>query len=825
MRKQLLIFFLLLPGTYLLAQKSGAVISGKILDENENPLSGVSIVMLGRETGLASSDSGTFRMHVPADRAFALVFSYTGYKSVQENFILNEKEEERITIRMERSDSKLDSITVTDQRDRKEAGLIRINPKDAINIPTPIGGIESLIKVYVGSNNELTSQYSVRGGNYDENLVYVNDFEIFRPYLVSNAQQEGLSFINPEMTRNVNFYNGSFQAKYGDKISSVLDIQYKKPVDFGGSAYVGLLEQGLELEGTSKNKKFSYIIGARNRSFTNLLSAQETKGDYIPSSADVQGLFTYQFNNKNSLELFTVYSQTSFNLIPSSAQLSTAVFSPYFSANLGLDIFFSGQEKDKYKTGLVGLTWNQQINTHLKLKWMISSFSDNESQNYDITGDYLFGERDFDKTSADFGKIINPLGIGSNQNFARDNLNIHLYSFSHKGYLNKGYQYLQWGVSAELQTIHDQLHEWSYEDSVGYSLPLIPGTLDLSNVVNGNNNLDIGRFTGFFQDNISFKNNPAFTLQAGARVNYNTFTHQFLVSPRMGFSWKPRNSKQDIIYKAALGIYDQPPFYRELRAPDGTINPAVRAQQSLQTSVGFDINFHQNDKPFRLSVEAYYKDLWNVNPYNINNVSIQYFANNNAKAYAVGVEGRLFANLVKDAESWVSIGIMQTKEKIEGASYYDYTIDSLNKPVDSTLVQQGWIRRPTDRLFTLGMFIQDYLSTNKNFKVYLNLIYGSNLPYSVPGSVKYRNALIIEPYIRADLGFSALLLDNDKSNRRSHNPFRKLDNIWATLEIFNVIDRENTISYLFVKDFSNVTYAMPQRLTPRLINLKLVTRF
>jgi hypothetical protein len=224
-------------------------------------------------------------------------------------------------------------------------------------------------------------------------------------------------------------------------------------------------------------------------------------------------------------------------------------------------------------------------------------------------------------------------------------------------------------------------------------------------------------------------------------------------------------------------------------------------------------------------VEAYYKNLWNVNPYNINNVSIQYFASNNAKAYAVGIEGRLFANLVKDAESWFSIGFMQTKEKISGASYYNYSLDSLNKPLDSTLVQQGWIRRPTDRLITLGMFIQDYLSTNKNFKVYLNLIYGSNLPYSVPGSVKYRDALIIEPYIRADVGFSALLLDNDKSNRRSHSPFRKLENIWATLEIFNVIDRENTISYLFVKDFSNVTYAMPQRLTPRLINLKLVTRF
>jgi CarboxypepD_reg-like domain/TonB-dependent Receptor Plug Domain len=825
MRSYILISLLFFHCIHLFAQKSGATVSGKILDENEKPLANVSIVLLGRESGLISSDSGTFRMHVPADKAFALVFSYTGYKNLQQNFILNDQEQEKIIIRMERSISKLQDITVTDERDRKEAGLIRINPKDAINIPTPVGGIESLIKVFVGSNNELTSQYSVRGGNYDENLIYVNDYEIFRPYLVSNAQQEGLSFINPEMTRNVNFYNGGFQAKYGDKISSVLDIQYKKPTAFGGSAYISLLEQGLELEGASKNNKFSYIVGARNRSFTNLLSSQDTKGDYIPSSSDIQGLFTYLLNQKNSIELFTVYSQTSFSLVPMSAQLSTAVFSPYFSVNLGLDIFFSGQEKDKYKTGLVGLTWNQQVNKNLKLKWMLSSFSDIENQNYDITGDYLFGERDFDKSSPDFGKIVNPLGIGSNQNFARDNLNIHLYSFANKGYLNKENQYLQWGFGAELQTVHDRLHEWIYEDSVGYSLPYQPGSLNLNYVVNGNNNLNIGRFTGYFQDNISFKKYSAFTMQAGARLNYNTFTQQLLFSPRMGVSWKPANSTQDIIYKAAIGIYDQPPFYRELRAPDGTINPAVKAQQSFQATAGFDINFKSNEKPFRLSVEAYYKNLWNVNPYNINNVSIQYYATNNAKAYAVGVEGRLFANLVKDAESWISIGIMQTKEKINGASYYDYTLDSLNKPLDSTLVQQGWIRRPTDRLFMLGMFIQDYLSTNKNFKVYLNLIYGSNLPYSVPGSVKYRDALIIDPYIRADVGFSALLLDNDKSNRRSHNPFRKLENIWVTLEIFNVIDRENTISYLFVKDFSNTTYAMPQRLTPRLLNLKLVTRF
>ncbi len=313
----------------------------------------------------------------------------------------------------------------------------------------------------------------------------------------------------------------------------------KSRPDFGGSAYIGLLEQGLELEGVSKNNRFSYIVGARNRSFTNILSSQETKGNYIPSSSDIQGLFTYQLNAKNSLELFTVYSRTSFSLIPSSAQLSTAVFSPYFSASLGLDIFFSGQEKDKYKTALAGLTWNRQVNKNLKLKWMISSFNDLESQNYDVTGDYLFGERDFDKSSPNFGTIINPLGIGSNQNLARDNLEIHLFSFAHKGYLNQDNQYLQWGLGAELQTIHDQLHEWVYEDSAGYSLPYQPGSLILNNVVNGNNDLQIGRFTGFLQDNFSFKKNPHFTLQAGARLNYNTFTRQLLFSPRAGVSWKP----------------------------------------------------------------------------------------------------------------------------------------------------------------------------------------------------------------------------------------------------------------------------------------------
>ena len=808
-----------------MAQKKAAFVTGKVVDENEKPIAGVSVIILGRQSGTVTTDSGYFRIKVPTDKAFALNFTSSGYKQEQRNFLLNRDEEDSIVVLLEKMVSQLPEIVVSEERERKEAGLIKINPKDAINIPSPTGGIESLLKIFVGSNNELTSQYSVRGGNYDENLIYVNGFEIFRPYLVSNAQQEGLSFINPEMTKSVNFYTGGFQAKYGDKMSSVLDIEYKKPQRFGGSAYLGLLEQGLHLEGTGLKDKFTYLVGVRNRSNKSLLSSQETKGNYIPASTDLQALLTYQFNPKNVLELMGTISQTRFSLVPQYSELTSSVFSPYYTASLALDTYFTGQEKDSYQTNLLGLSLTQQINKNIRLRWMVSRFEDQEYESGDITGTYLFGERDFDKSSSTYGSIINPLGAGVYQNYARDRLNITVWDATQKGFLDLEKHFIQWGVSAAKQLVQDKLHEWTRQDSAGYSIPLDPDTLRLSNVVNGNDNLDITRLTGFVQDNLVFGRAKDLTLQAGLRYNYNTLNRESLLSPRAGFSWKPSDSRTDIVYRAAVGIYDQPPFFRELVRPDGTLNRDLKAQKSWQVTAGFDYNFSMSGRPFRLTTEAFYKSMTDVVPYDITNVHIQYYGENNARAYAAGVETRLFGELVKDAESWISLGIMRTKEKINNAYYYNYQLDSLNRPVDSTLVQQGWVRRPTDRLFTLGMFIQDYLATNKNFKVYLNFLYGSNLPFNIPGSIKYRNALTIDPYIRVDVGFSALLLDSEKGNRRSHSPFRNFQNIWATLEVFNLIDRDNTISYLLIKDFSNTVYAMPQRLTPRMLNLKLVARF
>lgn len=834
-KKPVYLFVLLLFCGQLLAQKKMASVSGRVLDEGELPLSKVSITLLGRQGGIATNDSGFFSIIVPADKAFALVFSFTGYKKEQRNFILSDGEAERVVVRMERGGDALKEVVVTDQRPRREAGLITLNPKQAINIPSPTGGIESLIKIFVGSNNELTSNYTVRGGNYDENLIYVNDFEVFRPYLVRSGQQEGLSFINPEMTRSVNFYNGGFQAKYGDKLSSVLDIQYKKPKQFGGSAYIGLLEQGLHLEGSSTNNKFTYLLGVRNRSNRNLLSSQETKGNYVPSSADVQALFTYQFTTKVAAELFTNISRTKFTLVPEFSQQTSSVFSPLFSANIGVDIFFEGREEDAYKTNMVGLSVTQQVRKNLRLKWMASYFSNNEKEAIDITGAYLFGERDFDRSKPTFGLIVNPLGAGVFQNYARNTLSIDVLNFSHKGYLDNGKHYWQWGLSADRQQIDDKLNEWEYQDSAGYALPYNSSQLALFKVLKSRAAININRLSGYVQDNIAFSDSSDFALQIGMRFNYNTLNKEFLLAPRIGFSYKPSRWKTDMIFRGALGIYQQPPFYRELRRYDGTVNSNLLSQKSWQITGGFDYSFKgYNGRPFRLTTEAYYKSMWDVVPYDIDNVRLRYLGNNNAKAYATGIEMRLFGELVKDAESWVSFGIMQTKENLANDFYYRYknsqgefitdkTEDQV--PTDSVKTNVGWLRRPTDRRVMFGLFLQDYLSTNNNFKVYVNTLYGSNLPYNILNSVRYRNALFIDPYIRIDIGFSALLLDSDKSKRRSHNPFRNFENIWATLEVFNLIDRPNTISYLLIKDFSNTTFTVPNRLTPRLLNLKLVARF
>lgn len=825
------LILLVISATTAFSQKKTAYLSGSIIDENDDPIPGVSLTILGKQSGWISSDSGTFRLQVPARKAFALVFSHAGFREEQENFLLSEGEDEYRTIRMYRKNKTLENVIVKENRDRQETGLVRLDAKDAQTLPSATDGVEGLIKTLVGSNNELTSQYSVRGGNYDENLIYINDFEIFRPYLVRNGQQEGLSFINPELVKNIRFYSGGFQAKYGDKISSALDIQYKQPEKSSGSAYISLLEQGFHLEG--KKDKLSWLIGVRSKTNRNLLSSQEVKGNYLPSSADLQAIISWQISKKWEAQVLGILSRSSFELIPESAQKSTSVFSPLYTANLGLDIYFEGKEKDRYRNNLLGISLLQTINKRVKLKWLLSRYGDLENENFDIAGAYLFGERGLDKSQPGFGEIVQPLGAGVFQNFARNELSIQNYNVSHKGSYSRGRHFIQWGLGLDHTVIEDKLNEWERQDSAGYTIPFDPDQLRLSKVLKSKIHLNTDKYSGYLQDNIRWHHNSsAMTLQGGVRFNYNSLNGEFLLSPRVQFSYKP-SWERDVVFKASTGIYDQPPFYRELRRPDGTINKDLKSQKSIQFVAGFDYNLALSGKPFRITTEAYYKNLRDVISYDIDNVRIRYSGENDAKAYAMGIETRVFTELVKDAESWLSISVSRTMEDLKNDHYYLYKNaagEIINaqtgdkKVADSVRKDVGYIRRPSDRLFTIGLFLQDYLSTNKNFRVHLNMIYGSNMTYNIPNSVRYRNALIIEPYMRVDVGFSALLL-SDKSQRRSHAPFRAFDNIWASLEVFNLIDRANTVSFQLVKDFANNTFSIPNRLTPRLINFKLLARF
>lgn len=824
--------FLVFLCTGAYAQTAG--IKGMVENEEGKPLSGVSVVILGKQTGTSTNDSGRFNIQVKANRAVALVFSATGYNQKQRNFYLNPNETETVTIVLQAGNNTLENVTVTSRRERQQAGLVEINPKLAITNPSPVGGIENMLKVFVNSRSELSSQYEVRGGNYDENLVYVNDFEVFRPYLISNGQQEGLSFINPELAKNVSFYNGGFQARYGDKMSSVLDVEYKKPTTFHGSAYIGLLEQGFHLEGSSKKNKVTYLVGVRNRNLKNLLGSQETKGNYVPNSADLQALITWQPTDKWLLEMMGNISGTKFSLIPESSKQTTSVFTPMYSTSLGLDIDFSGQEKDQYHTGMAGISATRIINKHFRLKGMLSYFRDLEQENINIAGSYLFGERNFDKNSADFGSITNPLGTGVFLNYARNRLDIQVINATLRGTMDKHNHHILFGNSIERNLIADNLNEFEYQDSAGYSLPYQPGPLYVYESIKANSDLQITRATGFIQDNIFFDKIPGFTLQAGARYNYNNLNNEFLVSPRVGISFTPTKWKKDIIFRLSTGWYQQPPFYREMRRYDGTVNTAEKAQRSYQVSGGFDYAFKGFDRPMRVSMEAYYKNMWNVVPYDIDNVRLRYYGENMAKAYSYGVEGRLFGELVKDAESWLSIGFMKTMENLNNDYYFNYynkngeliTSSTPDKtPTDSARVDVGWLRRPTDRRINFGMYFSDYLSTDKNFKVSLQTLFGTNLPYNIPGSVRYRNALEIPSYMRVDIGFSYQLLPEDKSQRRSHDPFRNLDNMWLSFEVFNLLDKENTISYTLIKDYDNNKFAVPNRLTPRLLNLKLITRW
>ncbi|MCY7411208.1 MAG: carboxypeptidase-like regulatory domain-containing protein [Chitinophagales bacterium] len=823
MRKLFLFISLYIISLSTFAQT--ATVYGNIRDEIGNPMDDVTVNESVGGKGDVCDSLGNYEISIPADKNVTLTFSHIGYEDYEKTVQLKAGQRLPYYLVMISKPYVIEDITIEDKEVRDEAGMIKIDPKKFENMVSPAGGVEAMLKVLgAASNNELSSQYSVRGGNYDENLVYVNDFEIFRPFLVRSSQQEGLSFINPDMVGSLLFSAGGFQARYGDKMSSVLDIQYKKPKKFGGAASISLLGGSLNLEGSSKNNRLRTLFGARYKTQQYLLNSLETTGEYRPNFLDVQADLQYDISEKLTFEILGNYSANQFQFVPESRVTTFGTI----QQTLRLEVFFDGQEVDQYNTGMLGASLNYKLNQHVNLKFLASAYRDQEQETYDVIGQYFLGEVSNNLGSSSFGQTLYYIGVGTDHDWARDYLDATVYKFSHKGSYYKQNHYVQWGADYSHEIINDQLSEWNRIDSAGYSLPYSTSQINLQNVILTQYNFSSNRYDAFLQDSWTLNAERNFAITYGARLNYWDLNNQLIISPRAQVSYQPV-WQRDVVFRGAIGAYDQPPFYRELRDLYGNLHLDVKAQRSIHYLFGTDYNFQLWGRPFKFVTELYFKQLYDLNPYELDNVRIRYYGTNNANGYAAGIDFRLNGEFVKGAESWISLSLLQTRENLNDDTLYtvntNYNDDGTIQSIDSIPFIPGYIPRPTDQFLNFGMFFQDYIPGNENFKVHLNLLFGTGFPTGPPDHVRARDTLRLAPYRRVDIGFSALLLDGKKKKNQDSKMWSNFQQIWISLEVFNLLGVSNEISYTWVKALNNVVYAVPNYLTGRRLNLRLEVDF
>lgn len=823
-KQQMNFFRILAYGIFFLVQtlnvNSQSTVFGTISDTSGNPVSLANIAIKGTGTGTMSALDGRYSLQITEKELVILVVSCVGFENIEKRYENLPGSVLEINFTLTENISELDEVSVSARYERLSA-FSRIELKELQLVPSTTGGIESLIKTLPGvsSNNELSSQYSVRGGNYDENLIYVNDIEIYRPFLVRSGQQEGLSFINSDMISSIRFSAGGFDASFGDKMSSVLDITYRKPTGLAGSVSASLLGGSIYLEGTDKTKRFSYLTGSRYKSNTYLLNSLPTTGNYSPRFTDFQGLFSYRISEKSEISFLGNLAINQYDFIPKEDNIDFGTS----NKPLNLTIYYEGQERDRFDTYMGAVTYKLTPSKQFWSKLILSGYQTIERETFDILGEYLINELDNTIGSKTYGDSILNIGIGGFLNHARNYLEASVYSVSYMSEFNSRNHKTRWGAGVHLSTITDRLSEWEMVDSTGFSVPADTEELELYTVVKSSNSIQSGRYSAFFQDTWTLEGELAdFFITTGVRGTYLDLNEQMLISPRMSLSLKP-SWLRDFMFHVSGGVYFQPPFYREMRDPEGNINTNLKSQRSFHAVTGGDYIFQAWERPFKLTAEIYYKDLAYLVPYKVDNVRIKYSGKNQAKGYAMGLDIKLNGEFVKNAESWVSLSLMQTREDIDGDYYYRITEEKRE------IVYPGYYPRSTDQLFTFGLYFQDYLPNNPDYKVHLNFLYGSRLPYSSPGSERYDELFRIPPYRRVDIGFSKIL-KKENDSMAGNNPFRHLKNIWLSAEVFNLLDINNTISYQWVRTISNQEgipgiYAVPNYLTSRRFNIKLSSTF
>lgn len=799
-------------------------VRGYVMDETKHAVEFATVQIKGSATGAISNGKGYFEVGFQRQEAtdtITLTVSCVGYTTAEIPVALTQGQTYVVAVTLNTDTQTLDEIEVKALA-RQTGTLLPIDMDKLRLMPDAAGGnIESLLTTYAGvsSNNEMSSQYSVRGGNYDENSVYVNGMEVYRPLLVRAGQQEGLSFINPDMVGAVNFSAGGFDAKYGDKMASVLDVTYKKPERFEANISASL--QGATAYIGASSKKFSQLHGIRFKTMQVLLGTLDTKGEYSPWFADYQTYLTWQVAPKTELTFLGNISQNSYKFVPRSRSTSFGTLS---DAN-NFTVYFSGAERDVFRTffGAVGL--NYQPTESVSLGFNVSAFNTNEQETYDITGEYWLSELELGNTDKT-DMVTGSLGTGLYREHARNRLSATVINAGFTGSYDTRYNSLQWGASYQREIILDRINEWESRDSAGYSLPYNPDRVEVIYNLFSDVDLYTHRVQGYIQD--TYRLNPswgAWIFTAGARANYWSFNNEFIVSPRLSVSFFP-NWKADFNFRLAAGVYYQAPFYKEIRTVEAdangnnhvVLNHNIQAQRSFHAVLGMDYFFRAWNRPFKLTVEGYYKPADRVTSYYVDNVRVRYSGKNDAVAYAAGVDVKLFGEFVPGVDSWISVSWMRAREDIIGDHYPAYS----NAGTYLGEVYPGYISRPNEQRYNISLFFQDYFPNHPEYRVHLKLVWSDGLPFGPSHSERYQATLRTKAYNRVDIGASRGFVQGREKWMRHLDPVK---NIWLSLELFNLFNIKNVNSYYWVTDIYNGQYAVPNYLTGFMVNFKVSVGF
>ncbi len=805
--------------------------------ETEEPIEFATVYVKGTNINAETDAQGKYKIELEKQRSVTLVFSRIGYEEAEMKIRAN-RDRYNLDITLINTTSDLE-VTVTDSK-IEDREMIREDTEVLKLLPSTTGNLESVLPHIAlgarsGTGGELSSQYNVRGGNYDENLVYVNDFEIFRPQLLRSSQQEGLSFPNTDLIRDLSFSSGGYESTYGDKMSSVLDISYKRPTDFKGSISTSLLGLSTHLEGSAIKSlngpnRFRYLVGYRYKTNKYLLSTLDTEGEYNPNFHDLQAYLTYDVSDDFQVGVLSNYNTSTYDFTPVSR--STAV--GLSSIAVALNSVFEGRESDSFKTGMIGTSMTylpSRDKNPLFIKLLASSYRGLEKEGVDVTGFYRLSQIETNNDAENAGEEIGVIGVGAQQQFSRNRLFNKISTVQLRGGIelqsdvneNRSH-FIQWGATYRTESFDDRLNEWERIDSAGYTLPRSPGQILVNRVLKAENLVKSNKITGYLQDTYTSFGDEGQELKMtlGSRFSYWDRGSEFNISPRFQLLYKPKSEK-DISYKLAGGVYYQTPFYRELRRVDGTINQDLKSQKSIHLVAGLTSDFYwkrMSDKPFRFIMEAFYKKLDNLVSYDINNVRIRYSGENDASGTAMGIDARLNGEFVPGAESWFNVSLLRVKESINGIQHQRYSAD------EDQLVDVGSVPRPTDQFISFSLYFQDYLPRNENFKVNFLLTYGSGLPFGIPeNNVVARNTYSFKDYSRVDMGLSLQLWNKDWKERKPSHFLRGFDNAWISLEAFNMIGIANVSSNTWVRTIFAQQFAVPNNLTNRRINLKLRLAF